>query len=242
MTYFDDYKLRLQNYGVSSGEAMRNSTINLINNAFADSPFYASININSIPTDVRIIPNSSAKQNRDNNIKILLFRPNVNFNKGSYVVIGADTWIITDNNNDTLYPKSVIGLCNNTLKWIDENNVIKQYPCIINSQSNMSTFDLDEGDKVNVLPQGEMRVHVQYNSETKLIKNGTRLLFSGDPFRVSGYDKISHVYNNAGLLVLFVKVDILDNKDDLLTNIANNEISSGKIPGVTGTYGANKIW
>jgi hypothetical protein len=215
LSYFDDYKDRLVSKGTTIGEAYGNATIDLINQMFTNSPLYKIVPIDSVDTEVRVLAD------KNSSIKTLIFRPRTKFDKGSIVTLESLKWLMTDFDNNDIYPKAAIAKCNDTLKWKPSDGVIREHPCVISGFSSSFSFGFAE-DKQMKLPTGELHIFVNYNTETLGLKLGTRLIFGSKIYKLAAIDDLTDVLNGKGVLKLYIKMDIISEKDNFSTGIAEN--------------------
>jgi hypothetical protein len=217
----DKYNERLNAYGNSIAETYKNNAIRLVNDKFADSPFYANIPINGVNTDVRIV--QSDDKIPDN--KTLLFKPQTVINRGSYAVIGNYTWMTTDFFDNDIFPKATIWRCNMQLKWKDVNGVLHSYWAVV---KDVSQRELNiKSDKMFDMPNTKMVLSVQFNNDTAAILNKTRFLWNGKPYIIQGIDSISHVFNGQGYIDMTFSADEINPADDLVNGIADNSTTYG---------------
>jgi hypothetical protein len=127
MSYIDTYKHRLNAYGSSIKDTYINSTIETVDNVFSDNPSYQQVSINNIQVDTIVTKKDTSDK------KILLFRPGVSYGKGTVVTISSNSYLMTDFQDDPIYPTAAIQLCNNTLNIYHDETVISDYDSTGNS-------------------------------------------------------------------------------------------------------------
>jgi hypothetical protein len=208
------YEKRLNATSVS--EAYKLDTINYINDIFAESPSYKQVLVDGVQKDCII-------SHTDNSNELeLLFRPQEILNKGMYVEIDADTYMITDFIPNEIYPKAQVELCNSSLKWRDSSGNLFEYKCIVKG-----TVYKDEINKQIFTSDSELTVLVQYNNDTKNIKPNQRFIFNEMAFDVQSIDTITNVYNGVGYIKLVVKFTSISQSDDLVNGVADDSGNSG---------------
>lgn len=194
----------------SVSEAFVNDTKSNINNIFLNSPLVKQCKIDGIDSE------SIISQAKDGKFK-MLFRPDTIVDKGSYVEVGTDTFIIIDFNMNEIYPKGKSILCNSSLKWKDELGVVHDIKCNIKGD-NISV----EEDKLVVISDSKLVVTVQYNDNTKSIKPQQRFIIDGNAYEVDVIDRLSNVYNSKGYIQFDFKSSSLSKDDNQVDNIAND--------------------
>lgn len=191
-----------------------NDTITHVNEMFSSSPSYREVLVNGILSDCLI---SRKKSNKID----LLFRPRVIVDKGAYVTIGKDTFIILDCIDNEIYPKAYVELCNRSLRWKDDLGEIKDYKCLAKGTS------YEEDDRRIVYnSDGELVVKVQYNDDTKTIKPQMRFIFDEKTYEVSTI-ALTDVYDGTGVLELIMKFSNATETDDKENQVADDSGNSG---------------
>jgi hypothetical protein len=211
-----DLSLYQKMIGASSlPEAYKNHTISYVNELFQTSPSLKQITINGIPYDAIL-----SRTNKSTELEILL-RPLSVANKGAYVVIDSDTYLITDFIANEIYPKGKIELCNSSLKWKDDLGNVYEYKCIVKGES----FQ-EENDKKVITSDSQLIVLIQYNNDTKKIKPNQRFIFGEYAYDVVSIDSLSNVYNNQGFIKLELQFTSTSSTDDKTNGIADNSGNS----------------
>lgn len=197
-------------------QAYINDTIAHVNDIFGKSPTFKQIEIDGVQTDC--ILNHTKKST----VLDLLFRPQSVLNKGMYALIGADTYMITEFIPNEIYPKATLELCNSILKWKDSLGDIKEFKCIVKSDTYNS-----ESDRQVYISDSELYVMVQYNDDTKKIKPTQRFIFSDRAYEVIQTDVVTNVYNDVGYIKLGVKSVGITTTDDKTNQVADSSGNSG---------------
>jgi len=216
-----DLNLYKKSLGFSNmKEGFENEAEMQVNDSFNHSPSFKKVIVNNIEIDS--IVNQGLK---DNEMKILL-RPKNYLNKGEYVTFDGDTYIVRTFKNNPIYPKGTLKLCNNVVKWRNEDGSIFEYRCVVEGE----TYEQEK--KVRLVrnitsSESEVVITVQYNEYTKKIKPQQRFVFGEHSYEVSSIDTISNVYNEVGFMTLTLKyVNKLDS-DDFENQIADQSGQSG---------------
>ena len=110
---------------------------------------------------------------------------------------------------------SILKRCNNRLKWYDDNGQFHNIPCVFSRE--VSSENMKDGS--NGVPQiwGTIKIQVQLNSETKLLKLNQRLIFDGFAFQIQQIN--NHVSDTYMELYLFETQ--LQVTDDVVNNVVN---------------------
>lgn len=140
------------------------------------------------------------------------------------------TWLMISFDSQHLYNmRGRIMKCNNRLKWIDENGVVKSYECVFQDSLTYASFKYGERGIIQV--NGTIGILVQQNEDTRKIYRNQRFLFDGIPYVVNNF--IKSVDEN------FLELDLIEtqrvDKDDLINNIAYNGIESIEPPEISTT-------
>lgn len=228
MGYIDDYKLRLESYGASIEDAQRKQTIDIINNSFQDSPFYKKLYINNALTECRIIDTDKSF------VKKLLFLPGIIKNIGEMVLINDNSWLIADSQNNDMFSRALIQLCNEKLKWKDKNNITQDYSCIV-TKSNLMKFDTDETKYINIL-EGSFFIYVTNDENTINIEPNTRIILGSQAYQIVGMNDVT----NKGIIEFSVRIDTKRDSDDFINKIADNNGNGSNNNGDDGDDGG--LW
>lgn len=228
---FELYRSRLMASGDSINESMKQDTINTINELFANSPSYKEINIGYSSVDVRL----SSTDKSD--VRVIYFRPQEIYYVGDYAEMEDGFWIISEFDNNELYPKALIQKCNHVIKWKDSQDNLFSFNCIATSED----FNVTEHKYIS-LTNGEARVFVQYNTSTKNIVLQQRFIFNGSVFEVVGIDKLTKVVSENGIINLIMRLTISNDKDDFTNSIADNSVIYHKGDSNSSSSGGSSLW
>lgn len=176
--YLLDYLSRINASGNTIGESQFNSTAKYIESAFSDSPFYKVVKVNGQDVGVRITdlpPIIRGNMTLQFTRKIMQLKPSTVFNTGTIVVINGENWLISDFNNNNLYPQARIDRCNSSIvintpteKVVGENPYTHEpiiemvagtdiiYPCVVEkaltNESLNQPINLDRDTVLVTLP------------------------------------------------------------------------------------------
>ncbi|TVX86074.1 hypothetical protein [Paenibacillus agilis] len=196
-------------------QAYINDSISHVNDMFSKSPSYRKVVIDGVDSDCIINRKKSHQMD-------LLLRPNFTIDKGSYVVLGLNTFIVMDFIENEIYPKANVNLCNRSLRWKDSQGEIKEYKCFVTG----TTYEEDDA-KIVYNSDGELTVQVQFNDDTKAIKPQMRFIFDESVYEVTSIDTASKVYNGKGFMKLILKFTNTTDTDDKDNQIADSSGNSG---------------
>jgi hypothetical protein len=232
MTYFDDYKKRVQAGGQNIEDSVTKSSISLVNSTFADSPSYGTVTLNGVNKEARINISDDSKE------LSLLYRPLTLSNVGDFIIFNGVNWLVFSVKNHEVYPKAVAQRCNESLKWKDSTGTIKEYKAVIASGG--TSFGIDDADRIemNTL-EGELRAYVQYNSFTKTIVATQRFIIGSQVYQIKGMDDVTDVINGSGLIRFSLRLTTKSPLDDFVNKVADN---SQVIKPNTGGSGGSQPW
>jgi len=134
-----------------------------------------------------------------------------------YDHVKFSTWLMISLDTQHIYnTKGRIWMCNNYLKWIDDEGKVKSYECVFMDSLTYSSFRYAESGVLQV--NGTIGVFVQQNDDTREIYRNQRFLFDGIPYLCNNFVRSV----NPNILELnLVETQRLD-ADDLENNIAYN--------------------
>lgn len=196
-------------------QAYINDTIIHVNDMFSKSPSFKQMQFDSVDTDTIV-------SRKKSNVIDILLRPQIKVNKGIYTTYDSDTYLLTEFVANEIYPKATIELCNASIKWKDNTNTIKEYNCIVKGDSYK-----ESDDSLVITSDGQVKILVQYNDDTKTIKPNQRFIFGNSAFEVDSIDEVSEVYKGKGILKLTVKYTSATDTDDKTNQIADTSGNSG---------------
>lgn len=199
----------------STPNAYVNDTITHVNGMFNQSPSFKKIKIDGVEKDCILSHTKKA------NVLDLLFRPKSVLNRGIYVTVDADTYLITEFVPNEIYPKAVVELCNESLKWKDALGNVLEHKCVIKAR----TFTEIEERQV-MIGQEELIVLVQYNRDTKTIIPTQRFILGDQTYEMLTIDDVTQIYNGVGIMQCTVKLSSTADSDDVVNKIADDSGNS----------------
>lgn len=160
------------------------------------------------PDDFKVF---SHKELSDNTILGLMYKFQDNY------------WITTGTDEYASPIKSVaVRRCNNIARWINPyNGALIEYPCVIeyDVSGTGTKFDKD----INTA-NGHFILIIQGNSDTLQLTKNQRFIFNGEPYKLTGYNKMLQngiVDDSTTLLYFDLYVDTIEPNDDVINSIAN---------------------
>jgi hypothetical protein len=144
----------------------------------------------------------------------------IQFERGDYVHFTygntSTTWLIGSLDSQYLYNvNGRIFSCNNILKWVDENENLIEYPCVVRDKANNGRFEFNNNI---IIPKSYVYVDVQTNSDTSKVKEDRRFMFNGVPFRTVFVEK----FTAGGIITLTIERDQINTAtDNVELNIAD---------------------
>lgn len=145
--------------------------------------------------------------------------------RGQMYIFNNNYWIIHSYNEvNGVVQNCGVRRCNNTIKIVDPlNGKLHIFPCCIDYD--MASPSLKVNRYVNT-PSNHATVIVQGNDLTnRLLKTNTRVMFSGRPFKLFGFQnavEFDLMHTQTTLLYLDFYLDEIHDKDDIEKNIADN--------------------
>lgn len=205
MTYFDNYKARLNADGGSESEARLKATQDFTDREFTNSPSYKVVKINGVDTDVRLLTGNTYFDRE------MLLRPKTSVNIGDYVVDGSDTYLVFDFLAGKIAPKAILKQCTEVVKWATFS-----YPAVVNvtnkfTMSDDNRFDLD-------MVYGYVDVYIPADTNTLSIPLSTRIVLGTQVYEVVAKDDIGI----KGLLRLSGKIVPANSSDDITNKDGGN--------------------
>lgn len=117
---------------------------------------------------------------------------------------------------------NIIRRCNNTWKYLDSTGAIVEEPCVIDYVFTSTNFDYDEAI---ITPKGDLFVALQANAYSRKIKINDRVVFDGQPFKVTAINTFGrrNTFDPTSVTLLYFDItkDAIAEDDDLTNNIAN---------------------
>ena len=126
MSVWDTYAARTQVMGKTMRDISFNKEVSRLNRLLPNSLSYHLAIVDGVERNVAII-------NSDNlNEKTMISMPLEDFDCGGLVEWMDNHWLITEKDaNNELYTKVKLLQCNHILRWVDENDIIREQWCVV---------------------------------------------------------------------------------------------------------------
>lgn len=126
MSVWDTYAARTQVMGKTTREITFNKEVYRLNRLLPKSLSYHLAIVDGVERNVAII-------NSDNlNEKLMFSMPLEDFDCGGLVEWMDNHWLITEKDaNNELYTKVKLLQCNHVLRWVDENDIVREQWCVV---------------------------------------------------------------------------------------------------------------
>lgn len=177
--------------------------------------------------------NPTTGQHIGDEYKKIIFK-NVNHPKGLGYMYKFDNkvWLTVNTATKTnMSAHSIVRMCNNKLKWVDENNKLICFDCVF---SNQTDFKIDYG--LRGLPQvsGEITILIQRNRHTDKIGYNNRFILDKQAYKITQIN--NHISDTYMILVMtqtqIQPSDDLDNNIATAINIPTNKDDIKVLPNV----------
>jgi hypothetical protein len=216
-----NYKNRLGQTNV--GKAINYDTALAVSEYFSDSPQHEMLVVNDEvdPTDVHIKPTKKY------GIYSITFKPSYVARKGIYLKYKDTNYISTEAVDHEIYPKVTMEICPQKLSWKKSDGTLVSYPCAIKGKTLSLNQNIAREERLILNSEAEIMALIQYNSDTKEIKLTDRFLISGQSYEVIELDTISEVYEEDGLMSVYMKSVANYTSDDLDNGVSDGSDNSG---------------
>lgn len=211
MSFFDDYKKRINIHGSNFVNAKKKINSYFYNSKFKDSPSYRQAILNGDESkliDLRLINSDKL------NIKRASLKPDEILKDGDMLYFDDKHWLVLDCEENLTSPQAEIRECNKTLNYLGLDRPI---PCCGENALFYTLGQLDN-DRFSH-PDGKVNIYVQASDKTRFIYEGMRFIFNGlDCFTVTFVDRTTR----EGWFEITMKQTATLPEDDFENNIAYN--------------------
>jgi hypothetical protein len=238
---------------LTDSQVNTNDIVWQIKEDFYQHPNYYSIYKNSTPSvNYDVLIQSGDTKDKNVPYKLLTSYPydTFSFDTGDYIhwTYGgvSSTWLMFALDKQYLHAcTGRIYKCNNNLKWVDDNGITRNYPCVVGYGIRESRTD----ERKNiVIPDGIIVVTVQSNTYTQSIIHSDRFLLGTNgeynAYRVNAIQNIT----DENLIEFTMFYEALSANDDIVNGIADKyensytveilQPSISQVAGYTGTLTA----
>jgi hypothetical protein len=210
------------NGATSESSSIYNSTVDFINRNFKNSQTYKVITVDGVSTDARVVSTDNGLERE------VIFRPNTTLNYGLILGIDSENWIVMDYTLDTLSPKAIAKLCNQSINWKDGSNVVKSAYAFTTTNIR---YQMNDNSLNLTLPEGTIYVFVKMTDDTNSIKITQRFIIGNHVYEVIGIDDLMLSEGSSGVIKFTMRLTPENVNDDFTTKIADNTILYNKVSG-----------
>ncbi len=216
------YQSRIEARGSSMREAALQREVRMLNSKMKDSLSYHNVAIDGVPRNVSII-------NSDNyNEKTMFSLPGEDIRCGALVEWADNFWLVTEKDaNIELYTRVKLLQCNYLLKWVDDNNIIREQWCVIEDGTKYLTGEYEDRDFIVTRGDTRISMTIARNEYTAKFKRETRFIID-DPdspekiaYLLTKPLKVGRFYNGNGVYVFVLQEVVTTDDDNLDLRIAD---------------------
>lgn len=156
-----------------------------------------------------------SKYQKQSQMQILL--PLNSCDIGAYIKYKNFYWLVIDFVNDNkMYQKAIIQLCNYTLKFQSTTGTILSYPCINSTSQNVGI----DASKILSVGNGIHTIKVPFDVNTVLINTDRRFIIDDvsveipQVFAVSKPNRVEFKFGDKGIIELTMKQDVFNAQTD----------------------------
>lgn len=214
MSVWDTYQRRIEAHGSTKRETAFNREVHMFKCKTKDSLSYQDVTIDGEQRNVSIV-------NSDNlNKKKMLSLPGEDFRCGGLVDWAENHWLIVEKDaNNELYTKVKLLQCNYLLRWVDDENIIREQWCVIEDGTKYLTGEYE--DRNFIVTRGDSRISMTIAKNEHTVKFGRENRFliddpdAGDKlaYMLTKPLKVGKSYNGEGIYA-FVLQEVVSTKDD----------------------------
>ena len=215
---FDNFRKRMEVEGGSIRESKKLNTANNVSNVFANNPNYIEAQV--IKPDGQILTYGARYVNENElSARTFLFESGSEIREGDIIVMDEDSskWMTFIDYYNEIFPKAKTRKINSLVKIDFGNEVLEFLSHGMHRTANIREDALD----VNA-PSTKADFYVQENENSMRIKVNMRFLIKGQAYIIESVDNVS-IEN---ILRIVAKTDTIDPKDDLVNDIANNNVAN----------------
>lgn len=134
---------------------------------------------------------------------------------GQYIVYKNKRFLIislVDDNN--IYSKGIMKLCNWLFEWQNEKGEIISRQCVVTNASQYNSGV--DSNKIMMLVSNQYMVYLPFDKETSKLSYDRRIFIDNNykiPYKITRPDNVSMFYNDNGLIVLIMTQDLLSERD-----------------------------
>lgn len=222
MSVWDTYQTRIEAHGTSKRNAAFIRETHFFGTKLKDGLSYHQVLIDGRPQDVSII--NSDKLNE----KKMCSLPGEDIKCGSLVDWEDNHWLVTEKDaGNEIYTRVKLLQCNYLLKWVDENDIIREQWCHIEDGTKYLTGEYE--DRSFVVTRGDSRVAMTIAKNQHTVKFGREHRFLiDDPDAVDKLAylltkplKVGKFYNGEGVYHFVLQEVVSTENDNMRLGIAD---------------------
>lgn len=188
-------------------------------------PNYYVVNKNfDLVTEYKCIIQDASAIKKDLSEKKIVMYPYQSINKGDVVHWKTDTdyWICIKTDKQYDYQeKGLLKECNDFARFIDKYEVSHSLPCVIAGKNEISEH-IAESQNIRIA-NNQIAFITQWNDESRLLEQDTRLIFGSRVFEITVIDDYSNVNETGYLYIILTQDEKNNSSDDFDTKIAWND-------------------
>lgn len=187
MSYKNKYIIRDSMYGSGLRDIKIKNTVRKVKSTFKDSPSYYLVLMSTASTpldeafeiDAQIVDSTDIRDEK----KLTTFY-DVSLSTGCIIYWQDRYWLATHYEPmSEIYKRAVINRCYSSLKWQDEDNVIREAWFAKKAEASPN-FGIDDRNKSISMPDERRQIVLQSNEHTLKIKKEQRFIFDGRCWKV----------------------------------------------------------
>ena len=170
MSAWETYRARIEAHGGTKRKALLKREIHFLETHLRDSLSYHRVQIDGVSREVAII-------NSDNlNEKSMLSFPGDDIRCGSLVEWEENYWLAVEKDaNNEVYTRTKLLQCNHLLKWVDDENIIREQWCVIEDGTKYLTGEYE--DRNFIVTRGDSRISMTIAKNEHTVKFGREKRF-----------------------------------------------------------------
>lgn len=231
MGWIDVHKRKQGIYDNNGGtrHEYERDTIQYVNTIFDQSPSFRVVNIDGVPTDIRMVNNREYQTANEFEQNLYLFRPETVIERGAYSTYinettgKEETWLIVFYHYHKIYPKAFARYCTKKLNFKNGHSL----PAVVTNKISSSAFI--EENKALTLPKDSLAVYVKATPDSMSILEGDRFIIDDISFEVQSINQSMCTEDGIGVVELAIKKvphrydEIKEDNDEIPDEITDND-------------------
>lgn len=222
MSIWTTYENRITAGGATKRETAFNRECRFLNQNLRDSLSYKKVLIDGESKEVAIIDSDNLNE------KKMLSLPLEDIKCGAMVEWEENFWIVTEKDaNNELYTRTKLLQCNYLLKWVDENDVIREQWCFIEDGTKYLTGEYE--DRRFITSRGDSRIAMTIAKNEHTAKFGRENRFLIDEpdsaeklaYLLTKPLKTGKTYQGEGVYSFVLQESVSTDNDNLELGIAD---------------------